>query len=571
MKKIYFLFMSFLLTSLAYGQATDLYFSKYGEGSSNNKFLEIYNGTGADVDLSQYAVELYANGDSTATNSLTLTGTLASGDVYVIANSSADQAILNAADTTSTVTYFNGDDAVVLTKNGNPLDVIGEVGVDPGDGWTVAGVSNATVNHTLIRKSTVCSPTTDWAVSAGTNADDSQWNVLDRDAGWDQLGSYNGCSSQPELLITSPSDGYVFNPETTDVTVEFTVNNFTVAQSGGDGYIVYSVDGGASQDKYDTDPIQLTGLSQGNHSVSMELVDSTGNSLNPAVTDQVSFTIASYTQVADLAALRAGTIGDYYEVTGEVIIIGGQENRGRLNAFVQDASAGIMIYDPNAVIDYNQYNLYDGVTNLKGKLASYAGMMELIPTVDPGTSSSNNTVTPQEVNIADFNANHDDYESELIKFTRVRIDTSGGNTVFEARTNYDLYNATDTTTLRVFFSDLAGESIPTEEVDVTGIGAEYYGHPQVYPRSINDITLGMSTNPIAGLRIYPNPVTGGNVYIHTPAGLEKSVQLVDITGKTILTTRLQGNGWIRLQVRPGIYMLRVREGNRVSVLKLLVK
>ena len=55
------------MASLSFGQATDLYFSKYGEGSSNNKFLEIYNGTGASVDLSNYSVELYANGASTAT------------------------------------------------------------------------------------------------------------------------------------------------------------------------------------------------------------------------------------------------------------------------------------------------------------------------------------------------------------------------------------------------------------------------------------------------------------------------------------------------------------------------
>ena len=33
-----------------YGES--LFFSEYGEGSSNNKYLEIYNGTGSDVDLS---------------------------------------------------------------------------------------------------------------------------------------------------------------------------------------------------------------------------------------------------------------------------------------------------------------------------------------------------------------------------------------------------------------------------------------------------------------------------------------------------------------------------------------
>ncbi len=65
-----------------------LFFSEYLEGSSNNKALELYNGTGAAVDLMDYKVILYSNGTSTPTNTLTwATPTpLAAGDVYVIAN-----------------------------------------------------------------------------------------------------------------------------------------------------------------------------------------------------------------------------------------------------------------------------------------------------------------------------------------------------------------------------------------------------------------------------------------------------------------------------------------------------
>ncbi len=44
--------------------ATDLFFSEYVEGSSNNKALEIYNGTGAPVDLgaADYSVQMFFNG-----------------------------------------------------------------------------------------------------------------------------------------------------------------------------------------------------------------------------------------------------------------------------------------------------------------------------------------------------------------------------------------------------------------------------------------------------------------------------------------------------------------------------
>ena len=53
----------------------------------------------------------------------------------------------------------------------------------------VAGVSNATKDHTLLRKMSVTSGNTDWALSAGTSVDDSEWVVLDIDT-WVYLGSH---------------------------------------------------------------------------------------------------------------------------------------------------------------------------------------------------------------------------------------------------------------------------------------------------------------------------------------------------------------------------------------------
>ena len=41
------------------------YFSEYAEGSSNHKYLEIYNGTSQTVDLSNYAYPNATNGANT--------------------------------------------------------------------------------------------------------------------------------------------------------------------------------------------------------------------------------------------------------------------------------------------------------------------------------------------------------------------------------------------------------------------------------------------------------------------------------------------------------------------------
>jgi len=173
---------------------SDLFFSEYAEGSSNNKYLEIYNGTGADVDLSNYLIMQNSNGGPWDEYVDTLSGTLANGDVYVIANASADASILAEADLTgSGICYFNGDDARALIKvvagDTTVLDYIGSFPDDPGSGWDVGGVTNATKDHTLVRKSTITSGDTSWTTSAGTNTADSEWIVHDQNT-WDSLGTH---------------------------------------------------------------------------------------------------------------------------------------------------------------------------------------------------------------------------------------------------------------------------------------------------------------------------------------------------------------------------------------------
>jgi predicted extracellular nuclease len=100
--------------------STDLIISEYVEGSSYNKAIEIYNGTGDTVNLGAqgYAVEIYFNGKTYPGQTINLYGTLADGDVFVLAHLDADSAILVEADQISGGVQFNGDDAVVLRKGG---------------------------------------------------------------------------------------------------------------------------------------------------------------------------------------------------------------------------------------------------------------------------------------------------------------------------------------------------------------------------------------------------------------------------------------------------------------------
>ncbi|MBD2005985.1 MULTISPECIES: choice-of-anchor Y domain-containing protein [Cyanophyceae] len=136
----------------------DLYFSEYVEGSSNNKALEIYNGTGAAIDLAAagYAIDIYSNGSPTPIHTFNLTGTVANSDVFVFAlNNGTNPAIIAQADQldTNQFNWYNGDDAIVLRKNTTIIDVIGQIGVDPGTEWGTGLTS--TQDNTLTRNRSV--------------------------------------------------------------------------------------------------------------------------------------------------------------------------------------------------------------------------------------------------------------------------------------------------------------------------------------------------------------------------------------------------------------------------------
>ncbi len=133
--------------------SSDLFISEVVEGSSNNKAIEIYNGTGSSINLSGYSIQMFFNGSAAAGLTINLTGTIAPGDVFVLAQSSANATILAQADQTSAVGWFNGDDAIVLRNGTTVIDVFGQVGFDPGTEWGSALVS--TQDNTLRRMSDV--------------------------------------------------------------------------------------------------------------------------------------------------------------------------------------------------------------------------------------------------------------------------------------------------------------------------------------------------------------------------------------------------------------------------------
>ncbi|MDC0145051.1 lamin tail domain-containing protein [bacterium] len=183
-----------------------LFFSEHAEGTSYNKYFEIYNASDSDVDLSNYSYVNCSNAcdDWEYTTSFADGAVIAAGDVYAVCHSSfaGDQSLCDE----SVTLYHNGNDAQGLKHiSGEILDVIGVVG-DPnlGAGWEVDGIENATVNHTLVRKAWVQSGNPLWldnvdvdgnvvecGSAGGVNAGcDSEWIVLEEND-WTFLGFHD--------------------------------------------------------------------------------------------------------------------------------------------------------------------------------------------------------------------------------------------------------------------------------------------------------------------------------------------------------------------------------------------
>jgi predicted extracellular nuclease len=211
-------------TQNALAGPNDVFFSEYAEGSSNNKILEIYNHTGASIDLAAgaYRVRVYANGGATPTGTFNLTGTLPAEGVYVVAQPTltAPCVLPAAANQTASLNY-NGNDAVELVRgSGNEvLDVIGQVGVDPGAaGWGTDPVN--TTDNTIRRKSNV--------VSGDTNGSDA----FDPAAQWDGY-AVNTCDGFGSHTLNPGGTGFsIADASVSEGNAGTTLLTFTVNKSG---------------------------------------------------------------------------------------------------------------------------------------------------------------------------------------------------------------------------------------------------------------------------------------------------------------------------------------------------
>ncbi|MCD6176238.1 MAG: choice-of-anchor D domain-containing protein, partial [Candidatus Cloacimonetes bacterium] len=141
------------LTGTQISYCAELIISEYVEGTSSgtsyrNNYIEIYNPTDQDIDLTEYDLTKYTNDNLDPTGSIPLTGIISGYDTFLIEDTTENLGIDADISSGSSVMDFNGNDKIVLRKNEETIDIIGIIGDN----------INFAEDITLRRKSFVQSP-----------------------------------------------------------------------------------------------------------------------------------------------------------------------------------------------------------------------------------------------------------------------------------------------------------------------------------------------------------------------------------------------------------------------------
>ena len=654
------------------------FFSEYIEGSGNNKALEIYNPRSTPLAMGGYSIKAYNNGGLTVSNTFTFPANeiIAPGDVYVIANSAAVTALTSVADTFSTVTYFNGDDAVVLFNGLDTLDIIGKVGFDPGINWVVG--TGATSEFTLVRKPTINKGQKKWTIGA------TEWDVYPQNTAT-YLGSHSStaCSSTP---VTGPVRTPLSALRATDAngvaladndTVYVTGTVHSIDFDGNTGYSFFIEDGTAGINVYraadlanytmptvgdslkvygiidqynglteiipDSIKVILTGRNFGSplstntvgelqesRFIVLDSLTLTTPSQWPALGSSANVTVnngaLTYTLRIDsdsdidgssaptgmFAVIGAG--GQYdasspydagYQIyvskrvdflpMGTLGVLTPLSSTAAVNAngvatmnaqqvvirgivttpdfdgntgysfYMQDATGGINVYRTTDKANYTTPTMGDHL-EIRGTLAQFNGLTEIIPDSLLLLASGQSVPTPQVVTVLD-----ESVESELVRFNNMSLVNAAQWTNTGTAFNVDITNGSNTLTLRIDADVTAfGTPAPTGLFDVIGVGSQYDNSSpytsgyQLMPRQASDILPIITTTPtvrftstaqqilegnvVAPVRLYINPVktSASSVTIHAVAPATAGLTLgVDYTlpgaAGTTLTVTVPAN------------------------------
>ena len=486
------------------GLCDDLIISEYVEGTSNNKALEVHNPTPFDIDMTPYVMEVYNNGSQVPIQSLDLEGVLPAGAVTVLGNPQAAPAIVNQSQVLSTVTWFNGNDPIVLRKNGEIIDMMGVIGVDPLGAWSVG--EGAMAEYTLVRKPDVGQGSTNW------NEGQTQWDVYPQDT-FDFLGQHTASCGGVGTMVVGFAAPELYVAEGSGVTVEMLVSypledvEVEVAVTGGD-----ATDGADFPAVFPLNFTFESGLLN-SQSFNFVAIDDEEPELQEDV--ELTLTILSGDAILGIQSLVIHILpSDLTYPVYDIAQVRGTNNQGELDSLntscelrgivhgwndypqglrftLIDPTSGINVFSP---ISNFGYEVEEGDSvRVRGVIGQFAGLATL--RADTLIFEGSGFPSQEPLLVSEMG---EETESQVIKLKCVRlIDPTQWTNVFPFfDVNVD-YGPGEVTIRIDGNTDIWGTDAPVGTFGVTGIGGQsdgnlpYFDGYTLLPRSLNDLTEGV--------------------------------------------------------------------------------
>ncbi len=602
------------------GTTSELLISEYVEGSSNNKAIEIANFTGNTIDLSIYSLKKATNGSGSFSSVLNLNGSLANGQVYVIAHGSATSAILNIANlTNSGVMSFNGNDAVGLFKNDVLIDLLGNASSDV----------NFAQNVTLQRKSSVTAPNDVYSTS--------EWNTFSTN-NFSGLGNHfiDGGILPDTSPPSAPSNLIVSNTTETSVNLSWSASSDDTAVTGYDIYNDANVIGSSTNTNFTVTGLQV--VTSYNFTVfakdeagNLSTVSNTANATTIDLTapDPVSVSVSNITQTSldlnwssssDNVAVIGYDILDGSSVIGTVSensfsVVGLTENTiYNLSIAARDAAGNTSLSNlvslttlalpiststilsesffesgwdnwedgGNDAFRYSGSRSYEG--NYSIRIRDNSGSASAM-TSEIYDLSSFETVEVEFYFYAYSMENNEDFwmryyngSSWETVATYARGTDFENNNFYSATVNLDAvnYNFVDNAQFR-FQNDASGNAdhIYIDQVTITGkTGAS--SARNAFKTSAVHFIRSLNTSESYDFKddftLFPNPVSGNfvNIQLQNTDSENISFRIINTLGQTVIKGTLTSNRIDVNSLKKGIYIIEIID-NQERMIKKLVK
>ncbi|MBO4645337.1 MAG: chitobiase/beta-hexosaminidase C-terminal domain-containing protein [Bacteroidales bacterium] len=239
-------------------------------------------------------------------------------------------------------------------------------------------------------------------------------------------------------------------------------------------------------------------------------------------------------EVANIAAFKAAnsaTNSTPYKITGDVTFV----YRHNRYIYIQDASAGLLVYDNSTPVITNNYTEGDIISGgIIGTYTLYNGLSEMVPLTDWAESTENNgPVTPVTITGDQLINEYDTYESRLVRIDSVTFpDGVEFNTSAASNANFTDASTEEVMILRNNFTTLDTVIEANATAHIIGFATIYANSSstsyQIVPRTNDDIitivpedTNSVQNFTVLPMTVFPNPTT------------DKITVNADITGGTL--------------------------------------